>query len=445
MTPKNQRRLDAAVAGLFGERAFTVPTSLKAFKGIDVLRRQLPLSSGRALYFTDVGVAFLRVVAEILSPKHVQTGLIDHDDVFFACRKVISELLSDERTPDDGEEFATLVAEELVKQVKRFTFVVPMSGLSLDGVDAMPLGELRLLKPSAHILADCITSDDLLERAMKQMQRDVWLCGTEQGTPSVARRKYLEKAGRVAGLLSLAAASCVEWGATPFCVTPVVASAQNSRSAIWLSFPDDSKMLTVHHNFGDNRQVLKISDEFYKQLEEGDWFSRLVELINRQPRNEVEEALLRAIYWFSDAQRDPVREMQLVKFWSCIECFFSFERKKTKATDSVIKGLAAVMVLGGYQFVAVAEHKSLKKRINALYEKRSIAVHDAQYGHVTQRAVADLSRWAAWLIINVMALGVHGYTTRALLLEQSLHLDGVLARGHAERDESTSPSTPGNE
>lgn len=429
MTPKNQRRLNAAVSILFGEKGLFVPTTLKELKGIEVLSRELRLGSGRTVYLTDAGVAHLRMAVEMLQTERVLDGLVNYGDLHSACREVMSELLSEGMAPEDGKEFIALVTAKLNELVKQFTFIVTMSGASFQDLDEIALGELRLLRPSGDLLADCVSRDGLIDDALNLMGKDAWLVGTERGTAAVAQQKFLEKARRVAGLLSLSAASCAEWGATPFRIAPAMAATQGSGYAAWMSFPRDSKVLSFHRHFSDT-QAFRISEEFHKGLEDCDWFPRLVELINREPCNEVEAALIRAIYWFSDAQRDPVREMQLVKFWSCIECFFSFDRENT--TAKVIRGLAAVMVFGGYQFVPVSDHAALKKRIRELYDQRSLAVHDAQHGHVTQRAVADVSKWAAWLIINIVALVNNGYTTRALLLEQSLRLDGVLSRGRTE-------------
>lgn len=429
MTPKVQRRLDAAVVVLFSEKGWFVPKTLKDFDGIEVLSRELRLGSGRTVYFTDAGVEQLRLAVEMLQAERVLDGLVNYGDVHSACREVMSELLSKGLAPEDGKEFVALVTAKLNDLVKKFTFIVTMSGVSFEDLDGIALDQLRLLRPSGDLLVDCVSREGLVDDALKQMGKGAWLLGTERGTAAVAQQKFLEKARRVAGLLSLSAASCAEWGATLFRIAPVMAATQGSGYAAWLSFPHDSKALSFHRHFSDT-QTFRISGGFHKGLEECDWFPRLVELINREARNEVEAALIRAIYWFSDAQRDPVREMQLVKFWSCIECFFSFDREQT--TSKVVRGLAAVMVAGGYQFVPVKDHAALKRQIRERYDQRSLAVHDAQHGHVTQRAVADVSKWAAWLILNVVALANDGYTTRALLLEQSLRLDGVLSRGRAE-------------
>lgn len=38
---------------------------------------------------------------------------------------------------------------------------------------------------------------------------------------------------------------------------------------------------------------------------------------------DLKAAIVKATYWFTDAQRDQERVMQFVKYWSCIEAFFS--------------------------------------------------------------------------------------------------------------------------
>lgn len=79
-------------------------------------------------------------------------------------------------------------------------------------------------------------------------------------------------------------------------------------------------------------------------------------------------------------------------------------------TQSVSTGLACVLVYGGYNFVPEAEYVSFKKRVATLYDLRSRAVHGAAYHHVSERNVADLSQWVAWMLINMVSFVERGYT-----------------------------------
>lgn len=124
--------------------------------------------------------------------------------------------------------------------------------------------------------------------------------------------------------------------------------------------------------------------------------------------------------------------MRLVKFWSCIECFFSFE--KTKTTNSIIDGLSLTLVYGGYHFIEPEKEKGLRKRIEELYELRSQAVHDARHEHTTQRDVADVSQWAAWLIMTMLKLTESGYETRAQIKKETDRLVATHKKKQTKED-----------
>lgn len=55
----------------------------------------------------------------------------------------------------------------------------------------------------------------------------------------------------------------------------------------------------------------------------------------------------------------------------------------------------------------------LRKDIKRLYDLRCGAVHDAKHNHVTERDVAMVSKWAAWVMIEVAGLAEAGVQTRA--------------------------------
>jgi hypothetical protein len=64
--------------------------------------------------------------------------------------------------------------------------------------------------------------------------------------------------------------------------------------------------------------------------------------------------------------------MQFVKLWSCIECFFAITDEKI--TEANAKGIAAILVFGGYQVIAVDKYADTKRRVKQLYKLRSTAL-----------------------------------------------------------------------
>lgn len=153
---------------------------------------------------------------------------------------------------------------------------------------------------------------------------------------------------------------------------------------------------------------------------------RALAILQASDRTELEEAISRAVYWYSDAHRDPVLVMKLVKYWSCVEAFFSFENQKI--THAVSAGLASILVFGGFRFVPPSEYSTLKKQITNLYSLRSRAVHRGSHQHTTEEDVAQFSQWVSWMIISMVVLVEQGYTTLKEVKAQIDRLDGLEKR-----------------
>ncbi|HNG82878.1 MAG TPA: HEPN domain-containing protein, partial [Burkholderiaceae bacterium] len=83
-------------------------------------------------------------------------------------------------------------------------------------------------------------------------------------------------------------------------------------------------------------------------------------IFETEERTPLQEAIARAFHWFADAHRDPTPVMQFVKYWTCIETFFSNDRDEI--TKSVSIGIAAVLVFGGYEFVPQGDYARVKRR-----------------------------------------------------------------------------------
>ncbi|TFB44915.1 hypothetical protein E3W21_00920 [Pseudomonas sp. F01002] len=174
-------------------------------------------------------------------------------------------------------------------------------------------------------------------------------------------------------------------------------------------------------------QSITLNDDLVEGLQASEWFGELTRIIQEGSNDDAEHAIRRAIYWFFDAQADTSPEMQLVKFWSCIECFLSFENEG-KTTTKIKRGLTALLTFGGYGFASLDTWRDLEREIDALYELRSSAVHDARHSHVSDRDITTVSKWAAWAILEVAGLISNGYETRAQIKEQTDRLSAMLQK-----------------
>jgi len=224
-------------------------------------------------------------------------------------------------------------------------------------------------------------------------------------------------------MLAVSAASMYERGASRFRIGVVMSPEEGHGPAIWLSWNDRNLDLTTHHKLIGSQQF-KINSDILEQFAASGVFARAFEIFESSSRTQLEEAITKGVYWFSDAHRDAAPVMRLIKYWSCIETFFSADNKDI--TRSVSVGLASVLVYGGYNFVPETEYLSFKKRVAKLYDVRSRAVHGAAYHHVSERNVDDLSQWAAWLLISMISFVERGYTKTGQIKAMADRLDQKL-------------------
>lgn len=176
------------------------------------------------------------------------------------------------------------------------------------------------------------------------MERGLWIAGEVEGSVDYAENQFFNLVRVTCGLLAVSFTTVLERGAMSLRLQPMMIGRSRPTSANWFSYEVKSKVLRSTINM-ENLQGLTFDAEHAEGLSSCNWFNELIRIVNLESFNEMEGVVRRGIYWFFDAQSDSVLEMQLVKFWSCIECVFSIkeEGSDNKTTDKIRKGLTAVL------------------------------------------------------------------------------------------------------
>ncbi|MGE8359266.1 hypothetical protein [Pseudomonas sp.] len=323
------------------------------------------------------------------------------------------------------------IRENIKQRITSHTIATPIHGIHLENTDSINLGNFKITNADRDILKDCISSADMIESAWKPMQHSLWLLGTIQGTSEYSQKKFISTARSTCALLSLVAATVLELGAARVSIQPELCGARGG--AVSFMINNTTRELSLYREVG-SPCTFQISEIYIDYITGNDWFYPLLEFLQNPPKtpSEIQKTLTRSIYWFYEAQSDPAPEMKLVKFWSCIECFYSFTKKEI--TQSIINGMIATLVFGGYKAYPLEAIPTLKKEIEDNYDLRSRAVHDAQHEHIPLQDVANVSRWAGFLVMELFSLSHQlGYTTRKEVKEQTDRLSKILARSKEKR------------
>lgn len=429
LTGKNKRTLLFVAQRLCSRKALIFPKSIKDIPSEQYFTRELRLKGNRTIFLSDSGYEQFRTVVDILAQADLFGGLAEYSDIWSASRKVLEMWLSDGIQPESADEVIHAVTHVVEQAVDDFTFIVPIFGIALDDAESLSLGKMTVLHMSSDVLdsAGIEHSHADIPRLLELNKGYLWLKGTTRGTPNVARRTFSEQATLTVGMLAIAAATLYEWGATRFRIGTVMSTEDAIGRSVWFSWRERDRSLTTSYAF-PSAQLLPVNKILDDESDLVRVIHRSFEIFQKKDRTELEEAIARAAYWYSDAHRDPVAVMKLIKYWSCVEAFFSFG-KDEPITHAVSTGLASILVFGGFRFVPLSDFVELKQKIADLYDLRSRAVHGGVHHHTTERDIAQFSQWVAWMIVSMLALLDLGYTTLKEVKTQTERLNAIVEKG----------------
>ena len=411
LSPRERRRVWAYAVGLFKPKSLFVPQSIEEWRAVtDLLSRELRLTNHHEVLLTDEGLDLFRRTVALLDEFDFSGGLAAYSDVSSACRRVLQGCLSDGMMPEDGVEFLKLVADQLDPEIATHTYIVPLFGVELDGIDEVALGSLTIRRPSKELVTQLGIqhSDERLDLAIEQMKPYMWMMGTAHGTAAVSKERFVARCQLACGLLAIVVASMYERGAHGFRIGVITTPEEGHGHAISLSWTDAKPELNIHSKFV-RAQPFKINANLAAGIGQSPVGRIALSVLDAANRTALEAAWVKAVFWYSDAHRDRAPVMRLLKFWSCAEAFFSGDRNDI--TESVSFGLTASLVYRTEPFVDPCEFEGLKKRLKRMYAQRSDATHQASHSHVSDKDVADLSQWIAWMLFSMVAFIAAGFKT----------------------------------
>lgn len=391
---------------------------------IRLISHEIKLKDNRVLYFTSQGMMCFHEAVDLLFESLQSCYCISREDIYNSAKKLLKEYFFNNVKSINHDELVTAIKLELDSLIDNHNYYAPVHGVLLEDISVFPLGSIKIQKPDSFVFQGSDSAAEIVRTAWSRMHKSTWLVSSIHGSSDFSRNKFNKQAKLSLAVLSVLCASLSSAGVSNICLEIGMEGSKGTGSNFCLK--GDDKSVSVSWNAGTKSPVLlkKLGLENARALE---WFYPLIHLVQGEITTDLENALLRALYWFYDAQLDDVYEMKLVKFWSCIECIFSIEHKDT--TAAISNGLIATLAMGGYNFLGSSDIRSFRRRIKDLYEFRSQAVHDAKHDHISGKDVAEISCWAAWVIIEVyMLYRVGGIKTRSELksrVDRIIKLDGL--------------------
>jgi hypothetical protein len=422
MNAKQRRIIEREVATLFSKRALPIRPTLEEWTENPTVRTE---QGDRPL--SVVALAALRLVTSLIggipeirtscSPKEIAEEVFER----------YSSWVASSREPT-GQEFSDDVVGALRAKVKVHELLISIEGIDLVDQEAIDLGSMKISKADPKLLEGVewggILDFDWVYGLFKDK---LWLVGSSQGSPAVAVRRFEHRAALTVGLLAVCGALLYKGAIWRSHVR--LASSPSTKAAwstlCWEQGGAEPRLI----NSGEGKQDLPMNAESMAFLRRVCFLDRIVALLGEGERTEVQNAIVRALYWFGDAHGDRNRVMRFIKLWTCVECFFAIE--ETEITEANARGIAALLTFTGYGIVEPKDYPKFKRRLKALYGLRSKAIHRAEFDLVENADLEEFSHWVAWMIISMVALAERGYRTLADVKKQVLRLDAIIAKAAA--------------
>jgi len=79
---------------------------------------------------------------------------------------------------------------------------------------------------------------------------------------------------------------------------------------------------------GECYSDLFINPKLIGELNSNCFFNEVSSIIEKKDKNELENAVVKSLFWIGEAQKDQSYASTWISLWSCIECFFIFEIAK---------------------------------------------------------------------------------------------------------------------
>lgn len=385
--------------------------AFKAFGSMESIYRRVKTPNGSIVCLSNKASESFENLSGLVWQMLPGRGDVESSDVDLSCKQVLG------RWYEDGvvkgvECFVSEVEEVVASFVSEHDFYSTLSGIEFTDLESFSIGNVVISKPCFGILKSSVAQDAVINTAWGETKHGLWLSARVKGSPDCAERRFFELAKATCGLLALSCTVCLERGGAAVRLVPGLEGRFKPGAVTWFSINSNSNLLRLKTSF-DGIQCLDFTREHADSLASCEWFKAIACIIQSDARGDAESALCRALYWFFDAQADTSLEMKFVKYWSCIECMFSIS--KSKVTEQIRRGLTALLCYGRHRYSSPEAWELIDRRVVQLYQLRSDAVHDARHDHIVLRDVVDVSKWAAFILIEISMMISRGMVSRSQL------------------------------
>lgn len=164
--------------------------------------------------------------------------------------------------------------------------------------------------------------------------------------------------------------------------------------------------------YGPSDEPYAPSAEHLDSLESIGAGAQLYELVGRDPKTDLERALLQAVLWIGDAEDEDNEAAAFQKYWTAVEALVSSHASQHKSLR-LSTVIPIILACGDVRWISCTEIVATGKAVKKSYALRGVVVHQGDYARLRVDSVREVCRWAHRVATGYAHLAARGYTTTA--------------------------------
>ncbi len=419
LTPKQIRTVGRDINVIFSLKGLSFPKTIDEIKEIGFFSPKIKVND-KEIYISENGQAALRRICDITHQSNKFKDSVNYHDVFQCVLTELGRWMNDGLI-SDADEFIESLDKLLSNIIKEYFFVCKVDGISFDNVTSISIGRKEVKGYCEDTLVGVSGISDMVRNVIdREYSGSLIISGSEYGSQSVAMEKFYHNAELSLSILRLYSCALYSQAIYRMNILLINNCSHSYSPASCFGWEELDKSLILTRYF-KGMQDFSIDSELIDHLGMNLFFKEISALIGKESRNELENAIVKSLYWIGEAQKEHSNPSVLIKLWSALECFFTLG--DDKITERNARGISSILLYGGFSHEQYNDYEQVKKKIKKYYKLRSKVVHHAEFSHIDKIQLEEMSFIVAWVIITMMSLLKRGYTKLSEIAAQAERLD----------------------
>ncbi|WP_240533751.1 HEPN domain-containing protein [Aeromonas veronii] len=421
LTEKQIRIINRDLKLIFSIKGVLLPKNIENIIKLGVFSPRVKLKE-RELYLSKEGITALERICEIISNLNKYKGLLNYNDIYQSVLLELGKWFEIILIPDVYDFFVSLDTA-LSKNIQTSNLICRIDGISLDGLNKINIGGKTI---KIYDKSDLNGASDVHKNIKSHINREyhesLIIMGSEHGSNSVAMEKFYFNAELSLSIIRLYSCALYKQSIHKVNIRLINNCTHSYGSASCIRQDEYSHDITFT-SYGKSTQDFKIDNELLTNLNKEMFFETISSLVSKDYRNDLENAIIKSLYWIGESQKDQSNPSAFVKLWSALECFFTLE--KGDITERNARGIASIIMYGDFHHIDFKDYSQLKNKIKKHYKSRSKIVHHAEFSQIDNIQLEEMAFIACWVTIAMAALLTRGYTKLSDIEREAQRLDAM--------------------